>query len=57
MLFIVRPWILKLGESTSKSESIPQSERAAATTPVSGAVAAARGCFAGGAIYTGKVGE
>jgi len=26
-LFIVRPWLLKLGESTSKSESIPQSKR------------------------------
>lgn len=31
-LFIVRPWLLKLGESTSKSESIPQNERAASTT-------------------------
>jgi hypothetical protein len=27
VLFIVGPWLLKLGESTSKSESIPQRVR------------------------------
>jgi len=62
-LFIVRPWLLKLGESTSKSESIPQSKRRerereaerererVAATPRSVAATVTAGLYRGGAIH------
>lgn len=52
-LFIVRPWLLKLGESTSKSESIPQSESGDAGVDggVGGAGGGRAGVYRGGAIH------